>query len=133
MPLKAFPLFSVSWESEQQKVASIKSISVSFTLRKHVTIVQLSSEESGETETQEDNPPGEGDVSVPWRRKLPVRPLGAGRLTNRHGLAKQESTRKKKDIIVRIRSHAQKQKNSNWRKKFRMCKTESFSLIPNSN
>lgn len=76
MPLKAFPLFSVSWESEQQKVASIKSISVSFTLRKHVTIVQLSSEESGVTETQENNPPGEGDVSVPLAEEITSKTTG---------------------------------------------------------
>ena len=61
MPLKAFWLFSVSQESKQQKMATIKSIYINFTLRKYAIIVQLSSSESGVTDKQETPP-------RPWRR-----------------------------------------------------------------
>lgn len=38
---------------------------VNFTLRKYVIIVQLSRNESGVTDEQENNPPGEGKMFVP--------------------------------------------------------------------
>lgn len=42
-----------------------KSMYVNFTLRKYVIIVQLSRNESGVTDKQENNPPGEGKMFVP--------------------------------------------------------------------
>lgn len=57
-------------ESQQQRRVPVKSIYINFTLRKYVIIVQLSRNESGVTDKQENNPPGEGNMFVPLVKEI---------------------------------------------------------------
>ena len=55
---------------------SIKSIYANFTLRKYVIIVQLSSHETGVTDKQENNPPGEDNMFVPLLKEIIYKTTG---------------------------------------------------------
>lgn len=84
MPLKASLLFSVAFIGIKAAADThIKNIYVNFTLKKYVIIVQLNSNKSAVTDKQENNPL-EKVICLSWVRKLSIRPLGSGRLMNRH-------------------------------------------------
>lgn len=77
MPLKAFLLFSAAFIGiKTAEDIPIKSIYVNFTLRKYVIIVQLSRNESGVSDKQENNPPGEGNMLVPLVKKIICKTTG---------------------------------------------------------
>lgn len=77
MPLKAFLLFSVAFIGiKTAEDIPIKSIYINFTLRKYVIIVQLNRNESGVTDNQENNPPGEGNMFVPSVKEITSKTTG---------------------------------------------------------